>query len=83
MGTRLTLTMLNKVAMPTFNFQPIRLLDQGFLHKFTYLMTNSADPDQLASSVSKDKSQAKFVADNIQLTGFALPIAIVAICAEK
>ena len=35
--------------MPTSNFQPIRLLDPGFWYKFTYLMTNSADPDQLAS----------------------------------
>ena len=35
--------------MPISNFQPIRLLDLGFWYKFT-LMTNSADPDQLASS---------------------------------
>ena len=39
----LTLVKLNKDAMRTSNFQPIRL-------QFTYLMTNSADPDQLASS---------------------------------
>ena len=32
------------------NFQPIRLLDPSSLYKFKYLMTNSADPDQLASS---------------------------------
>ena len=35
--------------MPTSNFQPIRLLELD-CSKFTYLMTNSADPDQLASS---------------------------------
>ena len=29
---------------------PIRLLDPDFLYKFTYLMANNADPDQLASS---------------------------------
>ena len=45
----LTLVMLNKDAMPSFNFQPIRLLDPGCWYKFTYLKTNSADPDQLAS----------------------------------
>ena len=32
--------------MPTSNFQPIRLLDPD---KITYLMANSADPDQMAS----------------------------------
>ena len=31
------------------NFQPIRLLDPNCCYKFTYLMANSADPDQLAS----------------------------------
>ena len=36
--------------MPTFNFQPIRLLDPGCWYKFTYWMTNSADPDWLAYS---------------------------------
>ena len=46
----LTLVLLNKDATPTSNFQPIRLLDPDFCNKFTYLMTNSADPDQLASS---------------------------------
>ena len=40
--------------MPTSNFKPIRLLDPDFLYKFTYLMTNSADPDQLASSEPTD-----------------------------
>ena len=36
--------------MPTSNFQPVKLLHPGCWYKFTYLMTNSADPDQLASS---------------------------------
>ena len=36
--------------MPTSNFQLIRLLDPDCLYKFTYLMANSADQDQLASS---------------------------------
>ena len=36
--------------MPTSNFQPIRLFDPGCWYNFTYSMTNSADPDQLASS---------------------------------
>ena len=50
--TWLTLVLLIKLrrSTPTTNFQPIRLFDQGFLYKFTYLMANSADPDQLASS---------------------------------
>ena len=38
--------------MPNSNFQPIRLLDPDCWHKFTYLMTNSADPDQLASEAN-------------------------------
>ena len=38
------------LATLTSNFKPIRLLDPGFWQKFTYLMTNSADTDQLASS---------------------------------
>ena len=43
--------MLNKLnATPTCNFQPIRLLDPSCSYKFKYLMTHSADPDQLASS---------------------------------
>ena len=37
-------------AMPTSNFQPIRLLDLDCCYKCSYLMANSADPDQLASS---------------------------------
>ena len=48
----LTLVLLNKDATPTSNFQPIRLLDPDCCYKFTKLMTNSADPDQSASSVA-------------------------------
>ena len=36
--------------MPTSSFQPIRLLDLDCSYKFTYLMANNADPDQLSSS---------------------------------
>ena len=46
--------------MPTSNFQPIRLLDPGFLYKFAYLMANSADPDQLASSEANCSGSALF-----------------------
>ena len=43
----LTLVLLNKLdAMPTSNFQPIRLLDPDCCNKFAYLMANCADPDQ-------------------------------------
>ena len=35
--------------MPPSNFQPIRLLNSDCWYKFTYWMTNSADPDQLPS----------------------------------
>ena len=40
------------------NFQPVRLLDPDCWYKFTYmyLMANSADPDQLASSSEADWS---------------------------
>ena len=41
---------INQDATPTSNFQPIRLLDLNCCYKFIYLMTISADPDQLASS---------------------------------
>ena len=39
-------------ARPCSNFKPVRLLDldPGCGYKFTNLMTNSADPEQLASS---------------------------------
>ena len=40
---------INWDATPTSDFQPIRSLDSGFWYNLTYLMTNSADPDQLAS----------------------------------
>ena len=47
---QLTLVLLNKLRCHAhFKFQPIRLLDPDFCYKFTYLMANSADPDQLAS----------------------------------
>ena len=39
-----------KDAVPISDFQPIILLDPGCWYKIKYLMTNSADPDQLASS---------------------------------
>ena len=43
---------INQDAMPTSNFQPIRLLDPDCCYKFKNLMANNAapDPDQLASS---------------------------------
>ena len=37
--------------MPTFNFQPIRLFDPDYCYKFTYLIVNSADPDQFRSQL--------------------------------
>ena len=46
----LTLVMLNKDATPTSNFQLIRLIDLDCCYKFTYLIANSADSDQLVSS---------------------------------
>ena len=42
--------MLNKLRCHAHFCQPIRLLDLGCWYKFTYKMTNSAVPDQLASS---------------------------------
>ena len=51
----LTLVMLKKLRCHTHsNFQPIRLLDPDCCYKFEYLMANSADPDQLASSTDLD-----------------------------
>ena len=48
------LDMPNKLnTMPTYNFQPISLLDPGCRYKFSYLMTNSENPDQLASTEAK------------------------------
>ena len=40
---------MNLDATPTSNFQPVKLNDPDCYYKFTYLMANSADPDQLAS----------------------------------
>ena len=36
------------------NFQPVLLLDPDYCYKFIYIMSNSADPDQLASSTDLD-----------------------------
>ena len=49
-GATMTSNTFIAEATSTSNFQPIRLLDQGCCYKFTYLMANSADPDQLPSS---------------------------------
>ena len=51
----LTLVLQNKLRCRTYrtsNFQPIRLFVLNCCYKFTYLMANSADPDQLVSSES-------------------------------
>ena len=48
--------------MPTSNFQPIRLLDLDCWYKFTYLMSNSADPDQLTSSEANWSGSTQFAA---------------------
>ena len=49
--TYLTLVILNKLRChATSNFQLVRLLGADCCYKFTNLMANSADPDQLASS---------------------------------
>ena len=37
-------------AIPTSNFQPIRLLDPNCCYRFTYLIANIADPNQFASA---------------------------------
>ena len=39
-----------KMLCPLLIFKPIRSLDPDCCYKFAYLMANSADPDQLASS---------------------------------
>ena len=49
--------------MPTSNFQPIRLLDPTCSYKFKYLMINSADPDQLASSEANWSGSTWFATD--------------------
>ena len=41
--------------MPISNFQPIRLLDPCCWYKFTNLMTNRADPDQLIGCADPDQ----------------------------
>ena len=55
--------------MPTSNFQPIRLLDLVCCYKFTYLMANSADPDQLASSEANWSGSTLFAKQGI--SGFS------------
>ena len=50
---------INLDATPTSNFQPIRLLDLDCCYKFTYLMANSEDPDQLAANWSGSTLFAK------------------------
>ena len=47
--------------MSTSNFQPIRLLDPDCCCKLMFLMTNSADPDQLASSEANRSGSTLFV----------------------
>ena len=45
----LSLVLLNKLRCDAhFKFQPVSLLDLDCCYKFTYLMANNADPDQLA-----------------------------------
>ena len=39
-----------KMPRPISSFQPIKLFDPDCWLLFTYLMANSAEPDQLASS---------------------------------
>ena len=55
--------------MPTSNFQPIRLLDPDCCYKFAYLMANSADPDQLASSEANWSGSTLFAKQDI--SGFS------------
>ena len=55
--------------MPIYNFQPIRLLDPDCWYKFTYLIANSADPDQLASSEANWSVSTLFAKQNI--SGFS------------
>ena len=56
--------------MPTFNFQPIRLLDPDCCYKFAFFMANSADPDQLASSEANWSGSALFAKQGI--SGFSM-----------
>ena len=55
--------------MPTSNFQPVRLLDPINCSKFINLMTNSADPDQLASSEANWSGSTLFAKQSI--SGFS------------
>ena len=58
----LSLVLLNKLRCHApSNFQPIRLLDPDCCYKFTDLMANSADPDQLASSEANWSGSTLFV----------------------
>ena len=47
------------------NFQPVRLFDPDFCYKFAYLMANSADPDQLASSEANWSGSTLFAKQGI------------------
>ena len=47
--------------MPISIFQPLRLLDLSFLLQIKIPMTNSADPDQLASSEANWSGSTLFV----------------------
>ena len=42
-----------KMPHPFLIFSQFRLLYPDYWHKYTYLMANSVDPDQLASSEAK------------------------------
>ena len=63
----LTLVLLNKLRCHAY-FQPIKLFDLACCYKFTYLMANSADPDQLASSEANWSGSTLFAkAGHIQI----------------
>ena len=48
------LVLLNKLRCHApSNFQPSRLRDPDCCYEFTFLMANSADPDQVASLFAK------------------------------
>ena len=61
----ITLVMLNKFATPFSSCQPIRLLDPSCWYKITYLMANSAAPDQLASSEANWSGSTMFVTSQL------------------
>ena len=46
--------------------QPIRLLDPGCWYKFTYWMTNGADPDQLASDLDLHYLKRHVISGRVQ-----------------